>query len=149
MTLRRIQNELADLQNNPSENFSAGPVSASDLCNWTATIMGPEASPYAGGRFTLDIKFPPDYPFKPPRVQFTTKVYHPNIGANGMISVDILTQGSWCPALTIGKLLLSLCSLLTDPNPDDPQVPDIAREYKQDKAKFDATAADWTRRFAN
>ena len=82
-------------------------------------------SPYAGGVFFLSITFPTDYPFKPPKVSFTTKIYHPNINANGSICLDIL-RDQWSPALTISKVLLSICSMLTDPNPDDPLVPDIA-----------------------
>ena len=81
--------------------------------------MGPEDSPYSGGVFFLNIHFPADYPFKPPKVSFTTRIYHCNINANGGICLDIL-KDQWSPALTISKVLLSICSLLTDPNPDDP-----------------------------
>lgn len=59
-------------------------------------------SPYAGGVFFLSITFPTDYPFKPPKVSFTTKIYHPNINANGSICLDIL-RDQWSPALTISK----------------------------------------------
>jgi ubiquitin-conjugating enzyme E2 D/E len=151
MSLRRIQRELADMQKEPPDNCSAGPAAEDDLYNWKATIMGPEGSPYAGGRFALDIKFPSEYPFRPPRLQFTTKVYHPNIHADGYFSLvpNVLLQTTWSPAMTVRMVLLSLCSLLTDPNPDDPLVPDIARQYKQDRAQYNLTAADWTRLFAS
>merc|ERR1712118_322296 len=92
-----------------------------------------------GGIFFLNIHFPTDYPFKPPKVQFTTKIYHCNVNNNGSICLDIL-QSQWSPALTISKVLLSVCSLLTDPNPDDPLVPEIARLYKTDREKHDSTA---------
>lgn len=59
-------------------------------------------SPYTGGVFFLSITFPTDYPFKPPKVSFTTKIYHPNINANGSICLDIL-RDQWSPALTISK----------------------------------------------
>ena len=61
-----------------------------NLNHWQATIMGPPDSPYQGGVFFLTIHFPTDYPFKPPKVAFTTKIYHPNINTNGSICLDIL-----------------------------------------------------------
>ena len=154
------------------------------MFQWQATIMGPVSvstvfsinltqcdgcvvkgdSPYSGGVFFLSITFPTDYPFKPPKVSFTTKIYHPNINANGSICLDIL-RDQWSPALTISKgtvlslvfdmiqyliyfvlVLLSICSMLTDPNPDDPLVPDIAHLYKTDRTRYEATAREWTRK---
>uniref|UniRef100_A0AC11EJD3 Ubiquitin conjugating enzyme E2 D4 n=1 Tax=Ovis aries TaxID=9940 RepID=A0AC11EJD3_SHEEP len=103
--------------------------------HWQATIMGPNDSPYQGGVFFLTIHFPTDYPFKPPKVVFTTKIYHPNINSNGSICLDIL-RSQWSPALTVSKVLLSICSLLCDPNPDDPLVPEIAHTYKADREKY-------------
>ncbi|XP_031481740.2 SUMO-conjugating enzyme UBC9-like [Nymphaea colorata] len=79
-----------------------GPV-AEDMFHWQATIMGPPDSPYAGGVFLVTIHFPPDYPFKPPKVAFRTKVFHPNINSNGSICLDILKE-QWSPALTISKV---------------------------------------------
>lgn len=117
MALKRIKKELEDLKRDPPAQCSAGPVSE-DLFHWQATIMGPPDSPYQGGVFFLTIHFPTDYPFKPPKVAFTTRIYHPNINSNGSICLDIL-RSQWSPALTISKVLLSICSLLTDPNPDD------------------------------
>ena len=67
--------------------------------------MGPGDSPYAGGVFFVMIHFPPDYPFKPPKVQFQTKVYHPNINSQGSICLDILKE-QWSPALTISKVAM-------------------------------------------
>ena len=146
MAQKRIQKELKDYAKDPPSNCSAGPV-GDDLFHWQATLMGPGDSPYEGGIFFLDISFPADYPFKPPKVKFNTKIYHPNINNNGGICLDIL-KDQWSPALTISKVLLSICSLLTDPNPDDPLVPEIARLYKSDKAKHDAQAKEWTRKYA-
>ena len=147
MALKRIQKELSDLQRDPPANCSAGPSEDNDMYTWTATIMGPDESPYQGGIFFLNIQFPTDYPFKPPKVAFTTRIYHPNINANGSICLDIL-KDQWSPALTISKVLLSISSLLTDANPDDPLVPEIAHLYKTDRARYENTAREWTRRYA-
>ncbi|WJX63774.1 E2 ubiquitin-conjugating enzyme [Trifolium repens] len=146
MASKRILKELKDLQKDPPTSCSAGPV-AEDMFHWQATIMGPADSPYTGGVFLVSIHFPPDYPFKPPKVAFRTKVFHPNINSNGSICLDILKE-QWSPALTISKVLLSICSLLTDPNPDDPLVPEIAHMYKTDRAKYEATARSWTQKYA-
>ena len=147
MALKRLQKELIDIGKDPPANFSVGPENEKELYHWVATIMGPEGSPYAGGIFQLLIHFPTDYPFKPPKISFVTKVYHPNINSSGGISLDIL-KDQWSPALTIVKVLLSISSLLIDPNPDDPLVPDIANLYKTNKAKYEATAREWTKKHA-
>jgi len=144
--LHSSNTELVDLGKDPPANCSAGPV-GDDMFHWQATIMGPDDSPYAGGVFFLDIHFPADYPFKPPKVHFTTRIYHCNINSNGGICLDIL-KDQWSPALTISKVLLSICSLLTDPNPDDPLVPDIAQLLKTDRARHDSTAREWTSKYA-
>ena len=145
--LKRIQKELIDLGKDPPANCSAGPIDEKDQYHWQATIMGPDDSPYAGGVFFLNIHFPTDYPFKPAKINFTTRIYHPNINSNGSICLDILKE-QWSPALTISKVLLSISSLLTDPNPDDPLVPEIAHIYKTDKAKYETTAREWVRKYA-
>ncbi|KAM4652941.1 ubiquitin-conjugating enzyme E2 D2 isoform 1-T1 [Amazona ochrocephala] len=138
--------ELNDLARDPPAQCSAGPV-GDDMFHWQATIMGPNDSPYQGGVFFLTIHFPTDYPFKPPKVAFTTRIYHPNINSNGSICLDIL-RSQWSPALTISKVLLSICSLLCDPNPDDPLVPEIARIYKTDREKYNRIAREWTQKYA-
>jgi ubiquitin-conjugating enzyme E2 D/E len=147
MSLRRIQKELNDLKIDPPAYCSAGPI-GDDMFRWEGVIMGPSDSPYTGGVFKLTIQFPVDYPFKPPHLQFTTKIYHPNINAAGLICLDIL-KGQWSPALTISKVLLSITSLLTDPNPNDPLVPEIANLYKRDKAGYEMEAKAWTQRYAS
>jgi ubiquitin-protein ligase len=147
-TLRRIQKEMQEMINQPPSNCSAGPVDPDrNLFKWYATIIGPEGSPYQGGIFSLDITFPADYPFKAPKVTFKTKIYHCNINASGGICLDIL-KDQWSPALTIGKVLLSICSLMDDANPNDPLMPEIAEQLRNDKANHDEIARTWTRVYA-
>jgi len=146
MALKRINKEFSDIMRDPPTNCSAGPV-GDDLFHWQATILGPDESPYEGGVFYLNIHFPADYPFKPPKVTFITKIYHCNINSNGGICLDIL-KDMWSPALTVSKVLLSICSLLTDPNPDDPLVPEIAQLYRNDRIEHDRKAREWTQRYS-
>ena len=143
---KRTQKELAEISLEPPTNCSAGPK-GDNLYEWVSSIMGPSGSPYSGGVFFLDIHFPSDYPFKPPKVTFRTRIYHCNVNSSGQICLDILKE-QWSPALTISKVLLSICSLLTDPNPDDPLVPEIAQIFKTDPARYDELAKEWTRKYA-
>uniref|UniRef100_A0A9J7X2R7 Ubiquitin-conjugating enzyme E2E 3 (UBC4/5 homolog, yeast) n=1 Tax=Cyprinus carpio carpio TaxID=630221 RepID=A0A9J7X2R7_CYPCA len=117
---KRIQKELAEITLDPPPNCSAGPK-GDNIYEWRSTILGPPGSVYEGGVFFLDITFSSDYPFKPPKVTFRTRIYHCNINSQGVICLDIL-KDNWSPALTISKVLLSICSLLTDCNPDSIQV---------------------------
>jgi ubiquitin-conjugating enzyme E2 D/E len=147
--VNRILKEITDMKNNPPDNCSAGPENDSNIMLWKATIIGPKASPFENGIFFLNIEFPNNYPFAPPIVKFTTHVYHPNINkTTGAICLDIL-KSEWSPALTISKVLLSICSLLTDPNPKDPFEPAIAKLYMRNKTEYEMIAREWTTKFAN
>ena len=94
----------------PSPSISAGPVDDSNIYLWGATIIGPAESPYAGGVFSLQIHIPTDYPLAPPKVQFVTKICHPNVKPDGSICMDIL-KDQWSPALTISKARPSFCRI--------------------------------------
>ena len=141
-TIKRIKADLSEMLLTPPANCSAGPAT-DNLYEWQATIIGPEDSPYHNGVFYLKIVFPLDYPFKPPRVSFLTKIYHCNISSSGAICLDIL-KDQWSPALSVSKVLLSICSLMKDPNPDDPLVSSIADLFKTNKIKHDENALAYT-----
>jgi len=147
MSAKRILKEFKEMEASPPDNCTAGPTDPANLYMWTGTIIGPEKSPYEGGLFKLDIQFPIEYPFKPPKVTFLTKVYHPNINSSGGICLDIL-KDQWTPSLTIGKVLLSISSLLTDANPRDPLVPEIAKMYETNRPEFERLAREYTQMYA-
>ena len=144
---KRIRSELKEITRNPPSNCSAGLIDEKNVFVWRATIIGPHDSPYEGGIFNLRIDFPDKYPFKPPNIVFTTKIFHCNINSVGSICLDILKE-QWSPVLTISKVLLSICSLMDDPNPNDPLVSDIADLLKTNKQEHDKRARMYTQRHA-
>ena len=144
---RRIQKEFEELQGESSlTNVTAGPAE-DNIFNWSGTISGPEGTPYEGGLFFVSIKFPSNYPFRPPQIKFRTRIWHCNINANGSICLDIL-KDQWSPALTIVKVLISLCSLLNEPNPDDPLSIPAAEELRRSKEEYNEHARRWTQLYA-
>jgi len=145
--MNRLQKEFIEIKKNPPNNISAGPKN-DNLFEWEAILLGPKETPYENGVFILDIFIPQDYPLKPPNYIFKTKIYHPNINTSGSICLDIL-KNNWNPSLTISKILLSICSLLNDPNVNDPLVPDIANLYNTNRQLYIDTAKTWTLLYAS
>lgn len=145
--LTRLKSELEEMHKDAPANCSAG-TADEDITEWSARIVGPIGTPYEGGLFELNIRFPPSYPFVPPSVKFLTRIYHCNISTSGEICLDILKE-NWSPALTISKVLLSVCSLLNEPNPRDPLVPDIADMYRDDRSRHDELARMYTESYAS
>lgn len=104
--------------------------------NFEGHIIGPQKTPYENGKFFLKICLPQDYPFKPPKINFITKIWHPNISSvTGAICLDILSD-QWSPALTLRTVLLSLQVLLCEPQPKSPQDAVVANQYINDKQKY-------------
>ncbi|ORD96569.1 UBC11 [Hepatospora eriocheir] len=146
-SIKRLLREYKYMKELEDSSISAGPISDSDLTQWEACIIGPPGTPYADGIFKLAIKFPPDYPFKPPKVTFKTRIYHSNIH-NCSICLDIL-KNNWSPALTIEKVLISITSLLNDQNADDPLFRQAAYDFKENREEFNRIAREWTRKYAS
>ncbi|KAL7414852.1 ubiquitin-conjugating enzyme/RWD-like protein [Mrakia frigida] len=149
VALKRIKKEISSLTKEKATDLGGIDIrpGEKDLTRWTCSMPGPEGSVYEGGLFEIDIHLPSDYPFTAPKLQFRTKIYHCNISDNGGICLDIL-KNNWSPALSILKVILSLSSLLTDPNPADPLVPGIAQAYLHNRVLHDSTAREWTRTYA-
>jgi len=111
-------------------------------------IAGPPDTPYEGGNYVLDIKIPETYPFNPPKVQFVTKIWHPNISSvTGAICLDIL-KDQWAAAMTLRTVLLSLQALLAAAEPDDPQDAVVAKQFKENPEIFRKTAKHWANMYA-
>lgn len=117
----------------------------SDLHKAHGVISGPDGSPYEGGIFNVHITFPVSYPMAPPKVILATRIYHPNInGNNGKICIDILDD-NWSPALNIKQVLLSIRSLLNEPNFGHPLVK-IPHATDNDKEEYKQIAMEWTKK---
>ena len=146
MAQKRLMKDIEVFANGGPEGITAELVGG-DIFHWKAVIPGPQGTPYEGGRFKVEVKFPFDYPLKPPVCTFETRIYHPNIGPNGKICLDIFSK-AWTPLGNASKVLLSLYYLLSTPDPDDALSTEIANQYKKDRALFDATARQWTEEYA-
>ncbi|KAJ6551652.1 ubiquitin-conjugating enzyme/RWD-like protein [Mycena capillaripes] len=144
-TMKRINKEISDVKKEEMGNITLVP--SDDLFVWSGTLPGPEGSVYEGGVFNIAINLPIDYPFSAPKVTMKTRIYHMNISDQGSICLDILKH-NWSPALSLFKVILSLSSLLTDPNPKDPLVPSIAGQYTRNRKLHDSTARQWTELYA-
>ena len=142
----RLNAEYKKILTEPPNGITAG-MAKNNISEWIATIVGPTGTPYVGALYTLNITFPKNYPFAPPKIKFETPIYHCNINEQGDICMDIL-KNAWMPTLTIEKVLLSISSLLADPNPDDPLDPDIAYLYKTNKLEHDRIARRMTIKYA-
>lgn len=117
-----------------------GPIDSQDLYHWRMSFIGPIDSPYEGGQFHIDVKFPSDYPYRPPKCAFLMKVYHPNVKFDtGAISIDIL-RDQWSPALTCRTIILSIINLMIEPDPDDPLEPEIAALYSLNRPRYSLNA---------
>lgn len=144
---RRIAKELADIQADTISKISAESVSDS-LTNLKGSFPGPPGTPYEGGTYEVQITIPNEYPFKPPVMKFTTKIWHPNVSSQtGAICLDTLTTG-WSPVLTIKSAMISLQSLLSSPEPKDPQDAVVARELIKNPDQFNRTAKEWAVKYA-
>lgn len=143
---KRLISELKFLQTEPPAGVEARALDG-ERSTWLASLTGPPGSPYEGGKFYILIQVPDNYPMTPPIMRFLTKIFHPNVNRHGDIGLDVLLN-NWSLALTMGKLLLSIQSLLTDPNPEICMESKVGRLYKENRMIFDLMAQAWTWKFA-
>ncbi|XP_076806751.1 ubiquitin-conjugating enzyme E2 T-like isoform X2 [Clavelina lepadiformis] len=132
--ITRLKRELVMLQESPPHGICCWQEDSNNMNTIKAQLIGNEDTPYAGGIFTIDIAIPERYPFEPPKLRFITPIYHPNIDSGGRICLDTLKMP---PQL-----------LMAEPNPDDPLMADIAKEYKHNQHRFVENAKHWTLKHA-
>eukprot|EP00931_Biecheleriopsis_adriatica_P108872 TRINITY_DN83144_c0_g1_i1.p1 TRINITY_DN83144_c0_g1~~TRINITY_DN83144_c0_g1_i1.p1 ORF type:complete len:274 (-),score=53.15 TRINITY_DN83144_c0_g1_i1:24-779(-) len=125
--------------------------SGSEGSNFVALLAGPRDSPFEGGVFRLEVSVSPRYPLEPPKIRFQTRMFHPNVGSGhtpGAICLDILRKEAWSPALSLERVLISIASLLADPNPLSPMDDEAARLYQYDRPAYDKRVKEFVRRHA-
>jgi ubiquitin-conjugating enzyme E2 N len=144
---QRIIKETKKLESDPIVGIYAIPVPENPRY-FNVSISGPKDSPYEGGLFKLQLYLPEEYPMVPPKCLFMTKIYHPNIDFLGRICLDIL-KSNWSPALQIRAVLLSIQSLLNEPNTADPLNEKVNEHWLRDRKDAEKTAKEWTLKYAS
>lgn len=146
-TLKVIQRQLAQIRDDKSlEYLSIHFPFIDDISEWIVTVSGPPETGYEGGIFRTRILFTDDYPVKPPRVEFLTKIYHPSVGFDGSICLGLINQ--WQPGINVAQILLMIYVMLTDPLAEEALVSDILKLYQDNTALYTKKAQEWTSRFA-
>ncbi|RFU81237.1 ubiquitin-conjugating enzyme [Trichoderma arundinaceum] len=155
---RRLLQEYRALTNNPPEGITAGPVSEDDLLHWECLIQGPEGTPFEGGVFPAELKFPKDYPLAPPTMKFLADMWHPNVYPSGLVCISILhppgddpnhyehASERWSPIQSVEKILISVMSMLAEPNDESPANVEAAKMWRERRDDYEKTVRDGVRR---
>ncbi|GMM44616.1 E2 ubiquitin-conjugating protein [Pichia kluyveri] len=148
---KRLLRELKEITKNPIDGIIASPLNDNDLFHWRCIITGPNDTPYEFGIFEAILNFPSDYPLSPPTMKFLTPIFHPNIYKDGKVCISILhspgndplnyesADERWGPLQSIEKILLSVSSMIADPNPNSPANIDAAVLWRNNKDKYNET----------
>eukprot|EP01090_Pellita_catalonica_P016726 TRINITY_DN4873_c0_g1_i5.p1 TRINITY_DN4873_c0_g1~~TRINITY_DN4873_c0_g1_i5.p1 ORF type:complete len:166 (-),score=25.73 TRINITY_DN4873_c0_g1_i5:158-655(-) len=146
---KRLVKEYKGLSINPPEGIVAGPKDESNIYVWEALVQGPSETPYEGGAFKAILTFPKDYPLNPPKMKFTSKMWHPNIYPSGEVCISILhapgddpnryehSSERWSPIQSVEKILISVMSMLAEPNDESPANIDAAKMWRNDRKQYD------------
>jgi ubiquitin-conjugating enzyme (huntingtin interacting protein 2) len=150
---RRLQKEIQDIHKDTQSGISiTSPQDSTEITDFTnlkGHFDGPPDTPYEGGHYEVEIKITAEYPFKPPEMKFITKIWHPNVSSQtGVICLDTLGN-AWSPVLTLKSALISLQSLLSTPEPKDPQDAQVASMLIYRPEEFNHVAREWAQRYAS
>jgi len=147
-----------ELNKNPVEGFSAGLIDDNDIYRWEVLLIGPPDTLYEGGFFKAHLYFPKEYPLRPPKMKFITEIWHPNIEKNGDVCISILHEPGddkwgyekacerWLPIHTVETIMISVISMLADPNDQSPANVDAAKEWREIFPEFKRKVARCVRR---
>ncbi|KAG1678715.1 Ubiquitin-conjugating enzyme E2 L3 [Nymphon striatum] len=144
---RRLQKEWGEINKADSKVIKEINLRNNNILIWNALIV-PDKVPYSKGAFKLEIRFPAEYPFKPPKIVFLTKIYHPNIDEKGQVCLPIIHPENWKPATKTDQVLHALVTLINEPEPEHPLRADLAEEYTKDRKKFMKNADEFTRKYS-
>ncbi|KAJ3148306.1 Ubiquitin-conjugating enzyme E2 7 [Geranomyces michiganensis] len=147
--LKRLMTEYKELTTNPPDGIHAGPITEEDFFTWEALISGPVDTPYEGGVFEATITFPKDYPLSPPVMKFVSPMFHPNVYSDGTVCISILhppgddphqyehASERWSPVQSVEKILLSVVSMLAEPNDESGANIEACKMWREDRARFE------------
>ncbi|KAN0063022.1 ubiquitin conjugating enzyme Ubc7/UbcP3 [Thecaphora frezii] len=153
--IKRLTIEYKQLSTDPNSLFPAvGPVSEDNYLEWEALVPGPDGTPFEGGVFAARLSFPPSYPLEPPTMRFDPPIFHPNVYADGLVCISILhapgddpnmyesSSERWSPVQSIEKILLSVLSMLAEPNVESGANIDACKMYRDDREGYEKIIRD-------
>lgn len=143
-----LQRMYRDLQKNPCPYFSCGLID-NDVFKWRVTIIGQPGTVIADSFLPAEITFPVEFPNMPPKMKFNCPMWHPNINKDGRVCISILHEPGvdrfneqelererWLPIHTVETIVISVISMLGDPNPQSPENVEANRDFMNDKPLF-------------
>lgn len=152
LQLTRLQEERKQWRKDHPFGFWAKPElnadKTLDLTFWRAGIPGKKGTLWEGGVYEVTMKFPEEYPLKPPKCQFTPPLFHPNVYPSGTVCLSILNEDSdWKPAITVKQILLGIQELLDNPNPLSPAQRDAFELYQKNKKEYSKRIREQAKKF--
>ncbi|XP_062973008.1 ubiquitin/ISG15-conjugating enzyme E2 L6 isoform X2 [Elgaria multicarinata webbii] len=139
--------ELDEIKRSGFRCFQNIEVAVNNVFLWKGLLV-PDDPPYNKGAFWIEISFPNEYPFKPPKVTFKTKIYHPNVDEMGRVCLPIISTVNWKPFTKIDQVIQALIALVNKPEPEHPLRASLAKEFTEDHKRFLSNAEDYTCKFS-
>ncbi|RPB26700.1 ubiquitin-conjugating enzyme [Terfezia boudieri ATCC MYA-4762] len=155
---RRLLKEYRQLVDEAPDGITAGPIDEDNLFEWECLIQGPDDTPFEGGVFPATLSFPKDYPLSPPKMRFTCEMFHPNIYKDGTVCISILhppgddpnqyesASERWSPIQSVEKILISVMSMLAEPNDESGANVDASKVWREDRGGYEREVKRCVRR---